>query len=74
MIEPPPSEFTVEMAIAVAILVVSYLSIFTEVIHRTSSAIIGAVVMIAVGMVAGFYSQELRSAPSMVTPFSSLPR
>ncbi len=58
MIEHSTSVFTFEMWIAVSILVASYIAIFTEVIHRTSAAIIGAVVMIAVGMAGGFYSQE----------------
>lgn len=46
------------MIMAAAILVFSYAIIFSEVIHRTSAAIIGAVTIIIVGMVFGFYSQE----------------
>ncbi len=49
---------TSNMLLAVAILLVSYIVIFSEIIHRTSAAIIGSVVMIIVGMKAGFYSQE----------------
>jgi Na+/H+ antiporter NhaD/arsenite permease-like protein len=40
------------------ILVATYVLIFTEVLHRTNAAIFGAVVMIAVGMYMGFYTQE----------------
>lgn len=50
--------FTFNMMIAALIMVACYALIFTEVIHRTSAAIIGSVVMIVVGMVFGFYSQE----------------
>ena len=39
------------------VLVVAYILIFTEVIHRTIAGIIGAVVMVATGMYFGFYSQ-----------------
>lgn len=46
------------MWIAAAILVASYVLIFTEIIHRTTAAIIGAVSMTAIGMMAGFYTQE----------------
>jgi Na+/H+ antiporter NhaD/arsenite permease-like protein len=46
------------MWLAGGILVLSYAMIFTEYIHRTSAAIIGAVVMVGVGTAAGFYSQE----------------
>ncbi|MGD2117732.1 MAG: ArsB/NhaD family transporter [Chromatiales bacterium] len=49
---------TNNMLVATAILVVAYVFIFSEMIHRTSAAIIGAVVMIGTGMVLGFYSQE----------------
>jgi Na+/H+ antiporter NhaD/arsenite permease-like protein len=47
-----------QMLVAAAILVVSYVLIFTELLHRTSAAILGAVVMIAAGMALGFYSQD----------------
>lgn len=46
------------MSIAAAILAIAYALIFSEVMHRTSAAVIGAVVMVAVGMGWGFYSQE----------------
>ena len=48
----------VNMLIAAAILVGSYALIFSEVIHRTSAAILGAVTMVGVGMLLGFYTQE----------------
>lgn len=50
---------TPEMWASAAVLVGAYALIFTEVLHRTTAAILGAVVMIGVGMVMGFYSQEL---------------
>ena len=46
------------MLIAAAVLVGSYMVIFSEIIHRTSAAIIGAVSIVALGMIFGFYSQE----------------
>lgn len=46
------------MLVAAGILIASYVLIFTEVIHRTSAAILGAVTMVAVGMLLGFYTQE----------------
>jgi len=45
------------MWIAGLILAVAYALIFTEIIHRTLASIIGAVAMVLVGMVGGFYSQ-----------------
>ena len=48
---------TLAMWLAGAILVAAYVLIFTEVIHRTLAAIIGAVTMVAIGMIGGFYSQ-----------------
>jgi Na+/H+ antiporter NhaD/arsenite permease-like protein len=39
------------------ILVGAYILIFSEVIHRTLAGVIGAVVMVMVGMIGGFYSQ-----------------
>jgi Na+/H+ antiporter NhaD/arsenite permease-like protein len=48
---------TWQMWLAGAILFVTYIFIFSEKIHRTSAAIIGAVVMIGFGLWAGFYSQ-----------------
>ena len=47
-----------DMMIAAAILVGAYALIFTEVLHRATSALLGAVVMISAGMVFGFYTQE----------------
>jgi len=49
---------TPEMWASAAVLVVSYFLIFTEMLHRTTAAILGAVVMIGIGMGMGFYSQE----------------
>jgi Na+/H+ antiporter NhaD/arsenite permease-like protein len=40
------------------ILVIAYLLIFAEIIHRMYAAIIGAVVMVGIGTYGGFYSQE----------------
>jgi Na+/H+ antiporter NhaD/arsenite permease-like protein len=45
------------MWIAGFILVAAYTLIFSEVIHRTLAAVIGAVAMVLIGMVGGFYSQ-----------------
>lgn len=50
---------TTNMLIALGIMFGAYVLIFSELLHRTSSAIIGAVVMIGVGTWAGFYSQGL---------------
>jgi len=47
-----------DMLIAATVLAASYVLIFSEIIHRTSAALVGAVAMIAVGMLSGFYSQE----------------
>lgn len=47
-----------QMWLAAGILLGAYLLIFTEVMHRTSAGVVGAVVMVAVGMSFGFYSQE----------------
>jgi Na+/H+ antiporter NhaD/arsenite permease-like protein len=46
------------MWISAIVLVLSYTLIFSERMHRTIAAILGAVVMIGVGMGMGFYSQE----------------
>ena len=54
-----PVELTTDMFIALGIMFAAYVLIFSEVLHRTSAAIIGAVVMIGVGTYAGFYSQDL---------------
>ena len=48
---------TQSMWIAGAILIASYVLILTEVIHRTLAGVIGAIVMIAAGLMFGFYSQ-----------------
>ncbi|MGB5439180.1 MAG: ArsB/NhaD family transporter [Gammaproteobacteria bacterium] len=45
------------MWIAASVLVVAYILIFTEVIHRTLAGVIGAVMMVLIGMGFGFYSQ-----------------
>jgi len=50
--------FSQEMWIAAAILLGAYVLIFTEVLHRTSAGVVGAVVMVAVGNLFGFYSQQ----------------
>ncbi len=47
-----------EMWASAAVLVGAYALIFTEMLHRTIAAILGAVVMIAVGMAMGFYTQQ----------------
>lgn len=49
---------TSEMWIAAGTLLCAYILIFSEVLHRTSAGIIGAVVMVGVGTIFGFYSQE----------------
>ncbi|MCU7810824.1 MAG: ArsB/NhaD family transporter [Candidatus Thiodiazotropha sp. (ex Notomyrtea botanica)] len=49
---------TLEMWTSAAILVMAYALIFSEVLHRTTAAIFGAVVMIGMGMYMGFYSQQ----------------
>ena len=49
---------TPEMWASAAVLVAAYTLIFTEIVHRTTAAIIGAVVMIGAGMSMGFYTQE----------------
>jgi Na+/H+ antiporter NhaD/arsenite permease-like protein len=46
------------MWIAAAVLVVAYILIFAELMHRTIAAVIGAVCMVLVGMLGGFYSQS----------------
>ena len=50
--------FTLPMMISMAILFGAYVLIFSEKIHRTSAAIIGAVSMVTIGMMFDFYSQE----------------
>ncbi|MBT8443596.1 MAG: hypothetical protein KJO13_02550, partial [Gammaproteobacteria bacterium] len=46
------------MWVAGGILVGAYALIFSELVHRTYAAIVGAVVMVAAGTWFGFYSQE----------------
>jgi len=62
-VEGAPSALSVaamtpEMWVSASVLLVAYVLIFTEVLHRTIAAIIGAVVMIGVGLSLGFYTQE----------------
>lgn len=56
--EVAPTALDANMYIAAGILIAAYVLIFSEVLHRASAAIIGAVVMVAVGTARGFYSQE----------------
>jgi Na+/H+ antiporter NhaD/arsenite permease-like protein len=49
---------TNEMWVSASVLVGAYALIFSEVMHRTTAAILGALVMIAIGMFMGFYTQE----------------
>ncbi|MCU7802013.1 MAG: ArsB/NhaD family transporter [Candidatus Thiodiazotropha sp. (ex Lucinoma borealis)] len=49
---------TPEMWTSAAVLAAAYGLIFSEVLHRTSAAIFGAVAMIGIGMWMGFYTQE----------------
>ncbi|MEJ2611314.1 MAG: SLC13 family permease [Candidatus Thiodiazotropha sp.] len=51
-------QITYEMWISAALLVVAYALIFSEILHRTTAAMLGAVAMIGVGMWMGFYSQQ----------------
>jgi Na+/H+ antiporter NhaD/arsenite permease-like protein len=46
------------MGMAAGILLLAYGLIFAEWLHRTSAALLGAVVMVGVGAWAGFYTQE----------------
>ncbi len=50
--------FNTNMLISALVLVLAYILIFSEVLHRTSAAILGAVTMIGIGMLFEFYSQE----------------
>jgi Na+/H+ antiporter NhaD/arsenite permease-like protein len=52
-----PAGFDAGMALALAVLLVSYVLIFTEVLHRAYAALLGAVVMVLAGSQAGFYDQ-----------------
>ena len=47
-----------QMWIALAVLAGAYALIFSEIIHRTHAALIGAVCMVSIGMLNGFYTQE----------------
>ncbi|MGD9171130.1 MAG: ArsB/NhaD family transporter [Candidatus Thiodiazotropha sp.] len=49
---------TLEMWTSAVVLMVSYVLIFSERMHRTIAAILGAVAMIGIGMGMGFYTQE----------------
>jgi Na+/H+ antiporter NhaD/arsenite permease-like protein len=49
---------TLEMWTSAAVLVVSYVLIFSETMHRTIAAILGAVAMTGIGTWMGFYTQE----------------
>ena len=51
-------ELTTNMLIAAGVLITSYVVIFSERLHRTSAALLGAVVMVVVGETLGFYGQE----------------
>jgi Na+/H+ antiporter NhaD/arsenite permease-like protein len=55
--EAHPVALDQNMWVAGTILVVAYGLIFSEVLHRTSAAIIGAVLMVGIGTWHGFYTQ-----------------
>lgn len=46
------------MWMSALVLVCAYILIFSEVLHRTSAAVLGSVLMTGTGMAFGFYSQE----------------
>jgi hypothetical protein len=48
----------VTLGLALGILMLAYVLIFSEVMHRSYAALLGAVVMVMLGGWAGFYSQE----------------
>jgi Na+/H+ antiporter NhaD/arsenite permease-like protein len=52
------AQITTEMWVSALLLFAAYCLIFTEVLHRTTAAMLGALSMIGVGMWMGFYSQE----------------
>lgn len=52
------SAFSLPMLLALLVLVITYILIFRETIHRASAAIMGAVLMVALGLLFDFYSQE----------------
>lgn len=58
MIDTLPSSINSHMLIATGVMLAAYVLIFSEVMHRSAAAIIGAVVMIGVGEYFGFYSQQ----------------
>ncbi|MCG7906384.1 MAG: ArsB/NhaD family transporter [Candidatus Thiodiazotropha taylori] len=51
-------QITTEMWVSALLLLSAYILIFTEILHRTTAAMLGALSMIGVGMWMGFYSQE----------------
>ena len=51
-------ELSVDMWIAAGVLLGAYFLIFSEVLHRTSAGVVGAVIMVGVGTGSGFYSQQ----------------
>lgn len=53
-----PLHFTSDMMFAASVLVGAYVVIFTELMDRTNAAIVGAVTMLGVGMLRGFYTQQ----------------
>jgi Na+/H+ antiporter NhaD/arsenite permease-like protein len=57
MMETVSNAVTPDMWIAGSVLIVAYVLIFSEMIHRTLAGVIGAVVMVLTGMYVGFYSQ-----------------
>jgi Na+/H+ antiporter NhaD/arsenite permease-like protein len=58
MLESGPTTVSGPMIVSGLILLAAYGLIFAEIIHRVHAAIVGAVVMVGIGMFAGFYSQE----------------
>ena len=56
-IAPVTSHLTTEMIISAIVLIIAYYLIFTEKLHRTNAALIGAVIMVGIGSFAGFYTQ-----------------
>jgi Na+/H+ antiporter NhaD/arsenite permease-like protein len=58
MVESIPNGLNGSMITAGLVLVAAYVLIFSEVMHRMHAAVIGAVVMVGIGLYAGFYTQE----------------
>lgn len=52
------SGITSPMILSAVVLIATYALIFSEVIHRMHGAVLGAVVMVVVGVYEGFYTQE----------------